>query len=182
LGGAYVAMSIPALMMHPLATVLIGALLTIGSFIGVQFMRPIRVEENILGNYLLKTQNPISRILLYSLGVTSLGLSASPLFAYISMISPNIIASSLAITLGIFGGASIMAYAMPKDKMLGYGRVLTGSLLGLIGLQLFGLGTAYFMGGPNTLTYLLFSLDNYAGILLFSALIAYDTHVAIKIY
>ena len=74
-----------------------------------------------------------------------------------------------------------MAYALPKDKMLGYGKIFGGSLLGLIAMQLVGLGSAYFLG-PNALSSLLFSIDNYAGILLFSGLIAYDTHVAIKEY
>jgi FtsH-binding integral membrane protein len=128
---------------------------------------------------ILKTQNPISRIMLYSLGVFSLGISASPLFAMMQAISPSIIPTAIGITFGIFGGASAVAYTMPKDKMLGYGRVLTGSLLGLIGMQLVGLGSAYFMG-PNALSSLLFSLDTYGGILLFSGLIGYDTHVAIK--
>lgn len=83
--------------------------------------------------------------------------------------------------MGIFGGASLMAYTMPKDKMLGYGRIFMGSLLGLIGMQLVGLGSAYFMG-PNALSTLLFQLDNYVGIALFAGLIGYDTHVAIKQY
>lgn len=129
----------------------------------------------------MKTQNPVSRIALYSLGVLSLGLSASPLFAYMQALSPTIIPSSLGITLGIFGGASAMAYSLPKDKMLGYGRIFMGSLLGLVAMQLVGLGSAYFMG-PNALSSLLFSIDNYAGILLFAGLIGYDTHVAIKEY
>jgi FtsH-binding integral membrane protein len=119
--------------------------------------------------------------MLYSLGVLSLGLSASPLFAYMQMLNTSIIPTSLGLTLGIFGGASAMAYAMPKDKMLGYGRIFTGSLLGLIAMQLVGLGSAYFMG-PNALSSLLFTIDNYAGILLFAGLIGYDTHVAIKQY
>ena len=97
------------------------------------------------------------------------------------MINPSIIPTSLGITFGIFGGASAIAYTMPKDKMLGYGRVFTGSLIGLIAMQLVGLGSAYFMG-PNALSSLLFTIDNYAGILLFAGLIGYDTHVAIKEY
>lgn len=182
LGGACIGMNLPLVMMNPVPTAIVGGLLTIGSFMGVQFMKPTHLTENVFGSgSILKTQNPISRIMLYSLGVLSLGMSASPLFAYMHMLNPTIIPASLGITLGIFGGASAMAYAMPKDKMLGFGRILGGSLLGLIAMQLVGLGSAYFMG-PNALSTLLFSLDNYAGILLFSGLIAYDTHVAIKEY
>lgn len=84
-------------------------------------------------------------------------------------------------SLGIFGGASAIAYALPKDSALGYGKVLFGSLLGLIVMQLVGLGSHYFMGS-NALSNLLFTVDNYAGILLFIGFIGYDTHVAIKEY
>ena len=183
LGGAFVGMNLPIVMMNPVAAMIAGGLVTIGSFMGVQFMKPTSVTENVFGGSgsILKTQNSISRIMLYSMGVLSLGISASPLFAYMHMISPTIIPSSLGITLGIFGGASAMAYALPKDKMLGYGKIFGGSLLGLIAMQLVGLGSAYFLG-PNALSSLLFSIDNYAGILLFSGMIAYDTHVAIKEY
>ena len=96
-------------------------------------------------------------------------------------ISPTIIPTALALSTAVFGGASLVAYTMPKDRMLRMGGVLMGSLLGLIGLQLVGLLTAAF-SGPNALSTLLFSANNYLGIGLFSALIAYDTHVAIKMY
>jgi len=115
------------------------------------------------------------------MGVLGLGLSASPLFMIAQAVSPSIMPTALGITTAIFGGASLIAYNMPKDKMLGFGGVLMGSLLGLVGLQLVGLLSAVFMG-PNPLSALLFSANNYIGIGLFSALIAYDTHVAIKMY
>lgn len=100
---------------------------------------------------------------------------------YMYAINPSIITSALGLTCGIFGGASLMAYNMPKDKMLGYGRVFMGSLLGLIGIQLIGIGSTFFMG-PNALSSFLFQADTYIGALLFTGLIAYDTHVAIKEY
>ena len=56
-----------------------------------------------------------------------------------------------------------------------------GGLLGLIGLQVVGLLTALVMG-PNPLSMMLFRADNYIGIALFSVFIAYDTHIAIKMY
>ena len=115
------------------------------------------------------------------MGVAGLGLGAAPMFMMANAISPTILPTALGITTAIFGGASLVAYAMPKDRMLGFGGVLTGSLLGLIGLQLVGLLAAAFTG-PNALSTLLFSANNYLGIGLFSALIAYDTHVAIKMY
>lgn len=71
------------------------------------------------------------------------------------MLDPSIIPSAIGITAGIFGGASALAYFMPKDKMLGYGNILMGSLLGLIGMNIIGLLTSLIMG-PNPFTFLLF--------------------------
>ena len=162
---------------------LVAGLTMMFSFMGAQFIQPKQVTENVPGvtTPINKTENPISRILLYSLGVLSLGISASPIFSLMPEIDPSIIPSSIGITMGIFGGASLMAYNMPKDKMLGYGRIYMGSLLGLIGMQLIGLGSAIFLG-PNPLSTLLFQIDNYVGIVLFAGLIGYDTHLAIKQY
>lgn len=130
---------------------------------------------------MLKTVNTPLRIGLYGMGVMGLGLSASPLFMVAQAVSPSILPTAIGITTAIFGGASLIAYNMPKDKMLGFGGVLMGSLFGLLGLQLVGLLATAFTG-PNALSAMLFSADNYIGIGLFSALIAYDTHLAIKMY
>jgi len=113
------------------------------------------------------------------MGIVGIGIGAAPLFAMVA--GTSIIPTALGLTTAIFGGASLMAYTMPKDKMLGYGRVLGGALFGLIGLQLVGLLSSVFMG-PNPLSMLMFSASNYLGVGLFSILIAYDTHVAIKMY
>ena len=121
------------------------------------------------------------RTALYGMGIMGLGLSAAPLLAYASMVSPSIVPTALGMTAAIFGGASLAAYRMPKDKMLSYGPVLGGSLLGLIVLQLAGLGAAFFMG-PNPFSLMMLKSSNYIAVGLFTAFIAYDTHLAIKMY
>ena len=118
---------------------------------------------------------------MFGLGMLGLGLTSSPLFGFAAALNPSILPTAMGITLGIFGGASLMAYRMPKDKMLGYGRVLSGSLLGLIGIQLAGIVASLVMG-PNPFSMMMFKADTYLGILLFTGFIAYDTHVAIKEY
>jgi hypothetical protein len=40
LGGAYIGTAIPALMMSPMATSIVGMIVAIGSFVGIQSMRP----------------------------------------------------------------------------------------------------------------------------------------------
>ena len=112
--------------MNPMGTAIIGAIATIGSFWAVQSMKPNNIVERINGIPVYRTENSIARLLTYSLGVLSLGLSASPMFLYTQMLNPSIIPSAIGITCGIFGGASAMAYMMPKDKMLGYGKILMG--------------------------------------------------------
>lgn len=149
--------------------------------IGASRMAPIPADELYNGVPILKTVNPPARLALYSLGLAGLGLSAAPLFAYAYMTAPHILPSAIGISAAIFGGASLVAYNMPKDRMLSAGRILGGSLLGLIALQLVGLVT-FLITGPNAFSSLLFRADNYLGILLFSGFVAYDTHVAIKSY
>lgn len=77
------------------------------------------------------------------------------MFLYAQTLNPSIIPSAIGITSGIFGGASALAYFMPKDKMLGYGSILMGSLLGLIGMNILGLLAGVIIG-PNPFTFLLF--------------------------
>jgi FtsH-binding integral membrane protein len=82
------------------------------------------------------TKNKPARIILYTLGTLGLGMSISPLF---NEINPELIASALAITGGLFGGASLVAYSLPKNKLFSYRHTLQGALLGLCGMQLVSL-------------------------------------------
>lgn len=181
LGSSFMFMSMPLVIANFGASAIISLVMTLGGFIGASYMKPTNIVEKVNGIEIFKTVNSPLRIGLYSMGVLGLGLGASPLFMMAQAMSPAIMPTALGITTAIFGGASLAAYSMPKDKMLGYGRLLSGSLLGLIGLQLVGLLTTMAIG-PNAFSSFLFTADNYIGIGLFSALIAYDTHVAIKMY
>jgi len=118
---------------------------------------------------------------LYGMGIIGLGLSAAPLIGYANMINPSILPTALGLTAALFGGASMAAYHMPKDSLLSYGRILGGSLLGLIGLQLVGLGSLYFVG-MNPFATMLLNTSTYISVGLFTAFIAYDTHVAVRMY
>jgi FtsH-binding integral membrane protein len=118
---------------------------------------------------------------MFALGTIGLGLSGAPLMAFATAVSPTIVPTALGLTTAIFGGASLIAYRMPKDSMLSMGKVLFGSLFGLIGLQLVGLATSLVMG-PNPFSLMLLNGSTYISVGLFSAFIAYDTHAAIKMY
>ena len=181
LGSSYAVMSIPSLAAIMPGLSLFGIVGVLGGMIGASYMKPINVTETLNGVPIYKTKNTPLRIGLYALGSVSLGLTAAPLFAYASALSPSIMPTAIGLTTAIFGGSSLAAYNMPKGRMLGFGGALTGALLGLIGLQVVGLLSAWVMG-PNALSMMLFQADNYLGILLFSGFIAYDTHLAIKMY
>ena len=181
LSTSYAVMSIPALSVMMGGLSLLGFIATIGGLIGASYMKPIHHTDMVNGVPVYRTSNSPLRIGLYALGCMGLGLTGAPLFSMAAAISPSIMPTAIGLTTAIFGGASLAAYNMPKGKMLGYGGVLGGALLGLIGLQLVGILSALIMG-PNALSLMLFKADTYLGIGLFSIFIAYDTHVAIKSY
>ncbi len=179
-------LNVPALtaMMMPMASA--GMVMTLLGFIPVAFMKATYhvTSERLNSNEkieMIHSKNSILRQALSGMGTIGLGLSAAPLLAFASAVNPTIVPTCLGLTTAIFGGASLVAYRMPKDSMLKYGGVLGGSLLGLIGLQLGGLAYAAIFGA-NPFIGMLFNASNYIAVGLFTALIAYDTHMAIKMY
>lgn len=181
LGSAWVSVGLPALYASPMLFSLGGFVLTLAGLIGCQYIQPTYITEYVNGHLIYKTANSPARIALYSLGLAGLGMTAAPALAMAAAVSPSTIPMAMAMTAAIFGGASLAAYNIPSTKMASIGRILFGSLLGLIGLQIIGL-VAHLISGPNMLTSLLFRADNYLGILLFSGFVAYDTHVAMNSY
>lgn len=130
---------------------------------------------------ILKTVNGKDRLLIYGLGCVALGLTAAPLFVSINEISLSIIPMTIGITSSIFGGASLLGMILPRSFMLGYGSVLFGGLMGLVGFN-FSLLAAAKIWGVSTGVISLSSTESMIGIGLFSAMLIYDTHLAIKRY
>ena len=71
-------------------------------------------------------------------------------------------------TLGIIGGMSYYALSSPIGKFNSWRGPLYGGIMGLLLLNLSGLGSYYFYG-PNAFSSLVFSVEPYIGIGLFSA-------------
>lgn len=171
-----------AMSMHlPMGFALGGALMTLGGFIGASRMAPKIVYENVNGQEVLRSENSTGRLALFSLGVAGLGLSSFPLFAYANAINPAILPISIGLSSMIFGGASLYAYTRKEGSLLGMQGALYSGLLGLIGIQVAGLLSSFIMG-PNLFSMMCFRADTFLGVGLFSALVAYDTHVAIQAY
>ena len=186
LGSAYTVLSIPLSAAALSQLSLVGLITGVIGLIGSSYMKP---EYHVIYEQLnnrektetIVARNSFMRSALFGMGVIGLGVSSAPLFAFANMVSPTILPTALGMTAAIFGGASLAAYNMPKDKMLSYGPALGGSLLGLIALQLVGLGASLIVG-PNPYSMMMFSASNYISVALFTAFVAYDTHVSIKMY
>jgi len=101
---------------HPTMCTLGGLVLGLGGIIGSSWMAPSKyIQEEKNGSIYLKTENSIGRLSLYTLGLSGLGMSAAPLFAYASMINPVILPTSILITSTIFGASSMYAYMKPQN-------------------------------------------------------------------
>ena len=72
----------------------------------------------------LKTRNNIFRLFFYILGCSGLGLGSLPLLAMSASISPQIISNLIALTIGSFGGASLVAAGLPKIGLFQYGGLV----------------------------------------------------------
>jgi len=82
----------------------------------------------------LKTKNSYIRNLAYCVAMGGMGILSAPMFAFSKYLDPAILPIAIAITSGIFGGASLYAYMKPKDSLMSWGSSLSAGLLGLIGL------------------------------------------------
>jgi len=110
-----------------------------------------------------------------------MGVAAGPLFIAISDMSTTIIPISMGVSAAIFGGSSLIGLALPRGSMPGYGPVLLGSVVGLSGLGLSGMIAAKYLAFP-VFSSVLGTGEALMGIGVFSALIVYDTYIAIKRY
>lgn len=144
-------------------------------------MEFITLSEMKRGEQVVRTKNSPARLAVYGAGCISLGFSISPLLYSINEISMNILPLTMGITGAIFGGSSLVGLLLPRGFMLGYGSVLTGGLLGLLALNFTGILAAKYLG-LATFAATLSTVESYCGIGLFSAMLMYDTHVAIKRY
>jgi FtsH-binding integral membrane protein len=156
LGLAYGLSKVEWFQERPMTCVIVGGLSTIVGFVGAKFIAPIDASYEKDGKLVRNTRNKPSRLALYLLGSLGLGLTVTPLVLEANLRSPDIIPSALAITGSLLGGASLVAYSLPKRKLFSYRHVLQSALLGLLGLEVIGFfasliwGNNYFIRALNT--------------------------------
>lgn len=172
LGAAYALSHAPFLMQHPIATIGVGFVGGIGSLIWLQKSK-FRIET---ANGVPACINSTSRKAAFLSFVSCQSLVMTPLVA--TMAYP-LVPVAAGLTCLVMGTASLAALKL-KD-VSGWSAPLMGGLAGLIGLNVAGL-ISHFVVGPNVFSSIIYSIEPYIGIGLFTAMTAYDTRTAIEEY
>lgn len=157
----------------------IGSLASVIAFTFTKSQRKMVTDAN--GNQYPTSENSPYRLGLYSTFVGCSGLLMAPMLGHYFLMNPVIIPLALGLTTTIVSGSSLYAYTKPKNSLLWLGGPLTGALISLIGVQLISLGAAWIYG-PNLFSLMAHRADLYIGTGIFTAFVAYDTHVAIQNY
>jgi FtsH-binding integral membrane protein len=108
-------------------------------------------------------------------------LILSPAVGLAHEINPSLVPTAIGLTGLVMGGATLFAKVQQPGALLSWQAPLFGGLCGLLGMSLAAMGTQVVLG-PNAFTSLVLSVEPYAGIAIFTALTAYDTHAAISDY
>lgn len=164
------------------ASILGGFALSLGGVIGFSFHKPPYVNAfDVSGQQKIIAVNTFTRKLWYGAFATGSVLMLAPLFTLANAISPTIAPLATLLTVGTFLGSSAYALNQPLGKFSSWGSVLTGTLVSLILLQLGGLGAAWAMG-PNAFSNIVWSVQPYIGVGLFTAFQMFDTQAAVMEY
>ena len=159
---------------NPMGAVFGGLILSIGGIVGFSFSKT-NIYYNKEG--LPQVENTPLRKLLYGSAITGSGLSISPFIFQMSVVNPLIIPGAVLLTSGVCAGASLFALMKPKGSLLRLGGPLLGGCISLIGISI----AAPLIGNPAFMSFA-HSLNLWGGTALFTAFMAYDTHVAIQMY
>lgn len=114
LSSSYIGFTLPIFAAHPGFTMLGGFACSLVGLLSALFMKPKKIIEYEDGKPIYRTKNSVARLGLFGLGIFGLGISAAPMLGIASCLNPAIIPTAVAVSLGIFCGASMVAYSMPK--------------------------------------------------------------------
>ena len=163
-------------MVNPFVCFGLGGLLSAVGYVSAWYMKPQEITVYESNCTFIKTTNNTARIVMYGLGCFGMGMGFLPFANMAAAISPNFLMNLMSLTIGSFGGASLLVTLLPKVKML--------RGVGLLGAALGGLFTMtasnYLVSsiyGAHFLSNWIQALDTYGGILIFFFLIAYNTRL-----
>ena len=162
---------------HPMSCILGGGLCSMASIYGINAMKPEyhHKPENEAFRFSINSKE---RLGAYGTLCISTGTVISPLMYSIQ--GTTILPTALLLTSGVFGGCTLYALKSPLGAMSSWKAPLYGSIFGLLGVGIGSIITQYF--GYTELSNLLFDINTYGGLVLFSGLTAYETQMAIKMY
>ena len=163
---------------YPIHSFGMGAVLCFSGLAGVMYSK-YRIVADVDG---ISSENTTSRIFSYGAFVSGMSLTMAPMVEICNLYSPTILPIATGLSISTMIGASLFAYSRPNDSLLVYKAPLMGALTGLIGVSLSALVGSWAFGYNNLAIQILHNVDLYGGIMLFSALTAYDTHKAIDMY
>eukprot|EP00026_Physarum_polycephalum_P012134 Phypoly_transcript_12410.p1 GENE.Phypoly_transcript_12410~~Phypoly_transcript_12410.p1 ORF type:complete len:334 (+),score=44.48 Phypoly_transcript_12410:75-1076(+) len=170
IGGAALAcaafMQVPFVLLHPYITLGVGVVTTIGSLVGMGYVRPTYVQEG----EIVKAVNPPARQALYGAFLIGEGLSLAPLLKMVVMTAPMAIPVAGSLALGTMAGMVAYALKQPQGSLARWGPAL---YVGVGGLIVSGLVNLFVQS--SVLSFVTSAIS--VGI--FAAFTAYDTQTAI---
>lgn len=132
LSATHLASTIPYLMVNPFVCFGVGGLLSALGYVSAWYMKPQEITVYEAARTFIKTTNSWPRILMYALGCTGMGVAFLPFANMAAAMSPYFLTNMMALTIGSFGGASLMITLMPKLKMFREIGLLGAALGGLL--------------------------------------------------
>lgn len=162
---------------NALGLLIVGAIGAIGSIFAYRQNDYTTRKENYDGKLVTVTEHSTRNKLAYGVLSVSNGLTIAPLVLISSAVNPLILPTALVLSAGTMGGASWYALSKKNSDINLWGPTLYGGLIGMVGMGLVSLVTIPFF--PQ-FAYMWFTFEPYLGIALFSALTAYDTHMAVS--
>jgi FtsH-binding integral membrane protein len=165
----------------PLVTIGTGTILALGSCYGLSkgkttMHEKIEIVDGKREKVLYGENDDLKK---FSFGglIAGMGLTMSPLLLMCMSIDPMIIPKALVATLGVSVGTIWWSSTRPTGSLIKWQAPLMGCLTGFVGMGLLSLGSGLILG-PNAFFQTWHTIDTYAGIPLFAAIMAYDIHVA----
>ena len=179
LGIMQMAHTIPLITEHPIECMVGGLVI---SFAGISGLSAVKGQliRNKEGQVVDMEHPPLRQLSFWTI-VGGMGLSAAPMASMIYEISPSILPAATVMSLAVMGGASAYAYTTTKPIET-WGPALYGGLVGLIGVGALGMLDGIVFGPQSLMYQMLFDINTYGGIVLFTGLTAYDTRVLLDNY
>lgn len=168
-------------MANPFICFGVGTVASFASIYGIITLKPIYktcYHENELIHY--SENEPLREASFWGL-TGGMGIMLSPFMSIMMQIDHAIVPASLLLSSTIFGGCAFYATKCKDATMMAFKAPLAIGLCSLVGMQLVGIGSMLIFG-QNSFSMMVNNVDVYGGALLFTAMAAYDSYLARKLY